>query len=130
MTNPLFIRLLLISARISFRLLGLLPTIRLWRCFHHPIKVVPSASEQEEIIEVVSQTIQEECSKTFPFAADCKERALVGYSLLRSMGFAAKMILAAQYYPFSMHAWSESGGKVIGDQELHCSQWTPIKSFD
>lgn len=126
--SPLSICLLLILARISYKILGLLPSIRLWRCFHNPIHCELPENEREELIEILSIRIQEQCSK-IPFAVDCKERALVGYTVLRAMGLPAELVLAAQYYPFAMHAWSECFGIVVGDNAKRCSYWIPVKKF-
>ncbi len=128
--SPKRIYFLLILSRLCFKFLGLLPTIKLWRCFHSPMNRDLPIEERKALTESLSTLVREECSKIFLFNIDCKERALVAWQCLRTMGLPAELVLSLQYYPFAMHAWVESFRFVVADDPVRCSYWEPIRRFD
>jgi hypothetical protein len=46
----------------------------------------------------------------------CLQRSAATANLLKSYGFAAKMVIGAQQMPFQTHAWVEVGGRVVNDK--------------
>jgi hypothetical protein len=60
----------------------------------------------------------------------CKERALVGYHLLRTFySLPATLVIGIDRYPFQVHAWVECDGKVITDAPEHCESFIPAVRY-
>ena len=61
---------------------------------------------------------------------NCKERALVGYQILRAVyGLPATLIIGIDEYPFRSHAWVEANDLVITDDFAHCETFTPVARY-
>ncbi|HEY9697851.1 MAG TPA: lasso peptide biosynthesis B2 protein [Trichocoleus sp.] len=120
--------ILLTLSWLSFRLLGWLDTIKLWQHWHSVAEIIESP-QSEEIIHTVDQTIRQTASQHF-LAIACKERALVGYCILRGVyRLPAILILGVDHHPFQLHMWVECNGKIVTDDAAHCAAFTPIAQY-
>jgi len=119
---------LLTLAWISLRLFGWTGTLQLWRRWHRLLK--PPESIDENLLKQVDNLVREAATrKVFPSVA-CKERAIVGYQILRGfLGLPAELVLGIQPNPFGAHAWVECGGRVITDFADHCAMYTPVARY-
>jgi hypothetical protein len=60
----------------------------------------------------------------------CKERALVGYQILRVFyRLPADLIVGIDRHPFQLHAWVECEGRIITDDRAHCETFIPVVSY-
>jgi hypothetical protein len=121
--NPYTVGLLLSLSWISFRVLGWSRTIDLWQNWHHSATGEPS----KETILAIDRLVREAASGKLFLPVVCKERALVGYHLLRTFyGYPATLVIGINNYPFQIHAWVECNGLIITDDRAHCDQFTPV----
>ena len=63
----------------------------------------------------------------FPGRAECLERSLLLYWLLRRRGVRCELRLGVQLYPFLAHAWVERDGVVLNDVPEHVAQFAPLQ---
>ena len=123
------VELLLSLSWISFRLLGWSRTIALWQNWHQQIEE-RDISDQQEVIEEVDRTIREAAAWKLFFPIVCKERALVGYHILRTFySLPATLIVGVDHYPFQIHAWVECDDKIVTDDPEHCEPFIPVISY-
>lgn len=120
--------LLLTLSWISLRLLGWTRTITLWQRWHKPDN--STGLLNTEIIQAVDEIIREVATRKLLLPMVCKERALVGYHILRAFnGLPAVLVVGIKHYPFQMHAWVECDGRVLTDDPAHCELFTPIAKY-
>ena len=123
------VELLLTLSWISFRLLGWSRTIALWQNWHQQIEE-RDTSDQQEVLEKVDRTIREAAAWQLFLPMVCKERALVGYHILRAFyGLPATLIVGVDHYPFQIHAWVECDQKIVTDDPEHCEPFIPVVSY-
>jgi hypothetical protein len=121
--------LLLSLSWIGFRLLGWSRTLSWWQCWHHPIDA-PEASVREEVIQTVDRVVRSSAARKLFLPIACKERALVGYHLLRAFyGLPASLVVGIERNPFQLHAWVECDGLVVTDDPAHCQPFTPVVRY-
>lgn len=127
--NRLTVELLLILSWFSFRLLRWSRTISLWQHWHRTIATI-DPSRSDEAIETVDRLVREVAAAKLFLPMVCKERALVGYHLLRTFyGLPATLVIGIDRYPFQVHAWVECDGKVITDYLEHCQSFSPALRY-
>jgi hypothetical protein len=127
--NRLTVELLLILSWFSFRLLGWSRTISLWQNWHRAIATI-DPSRSDEAIATVDRLVREAAAAKLFLPMVCKERALVGYHLLRTFyGLPATLVIGIDPYPFQVHAWVECDGKVITDALEHCESFIPVVRY-
>jgi hypothetical protein len=123
------IELLLRLSWLSFRLLGWSRTLSLWQQWHQAVTTV-ATPRQEEIVEKVDRAVRQAAANQLFLPMVCKERALVGYHLLRAFyGLPATLVVGIDRYPFQIHAWVEWQGHILTDDPAHCQQFTPVVSY-
>ncbi len=123
------VELLLTLSWISFRLLGWNRTISLWQHWHQQVEE-SDISDHQEVIEEVDRTIREAAAWKLFLPMVCKERALVGYHILRTFyGLAATLIVGVAHYPFQIHAWVECNDKIVTDDSEHCEPFIPVVRY-
>jgi hypothetical protein len=114
----------------SLRLDGWASTLRRWRRPVGPARPV-TPGEAPAVIEAVDRAVRDAAAGRLLFAAACKERALVGYHLVRAVfGLPAVLVLGVQHYPFGLHAWVEAGERTVTDDEDFCANFTPAAQFE
>ncbi len=127
--NPLTVNLLLSLSWLSFRLLGWSRTISLWQQWHRHIQVSDTAKE-EVIVQTVDKIVREAAASRLFLPMVCKERALVGYHLLRAFyGLPATLTVGIDRYPFQVHAWVECKGAIVTDDAAHCQPFIPVLRY-
>jgi hypothetical protein len=62
----------------------------------------------------------------YPARAQCLERSLALYYLLRRQHVAARYRQGARPYPFEAHAWIEYGGEIINDVPEHALMFASL----
>jgi hypothetical protein len=123
------IELLLRLSWLSFRLLGWSRTLSLWQQWHQPVTAV-ATPRQQGIVETVDRAVRQAAANQLFLPMVCKERALVGYHLLRAFyGLPAILVVGIDRYPFQIHAWVEWQGLTLTDDPAHCQQFTPVVSY-
>ena len=105
-------------ARASFWLLGWERTLRLWRGRSGP-RLRPTPGECNRLMATVDALVRR-IAGGHPLNPQCKERALVSWSLLRRLGLPARLVMGVALYPFEAHAWTECGGRIVGDDPTRC----------
>jgi hypothetical protein len=127
--NQFTVELLLRLSWLSFRLLGWSRTLSLWQQWHQAVTAV-ATPRQQEIVEKVDRSVRQAAAHQLFLPMVCKERALVGYHLLRAFyGLPATLVVGIDRYPFQIHAWVEWQGHILTDDPAHCQQFTPVASY-
>ena len=122
--------LLLTLAWFSLRLLGWHRSLIVWGQKHAIEKTEVNAGVTE-ILAAVDHLVRAVAARKLLFPVACKERALVGYYLLRVIyGLPATLIVGFDCYPFRGHAWVECAGRVLTDDFDHCEQFTPVARYN
>ena len=123
------VELLLTLSWISFRLLGWSRTISLWQHWHQQAEE-SDTSVHQEVIEKVDRVIREAAAWKLFLPMVCKERALVGYHILRAFyRLPATLVVGVAHYPFKIHAWVECDDKIVTDDPEHCEPFIPVVSY-
>jgi hypothetical protein len=127
--NPLTVRFLLTLAWLSFRLLGWSRTLSLWQHWHLGVKSNPSEMARDAIA-LIDSLVKESAASHLFLPMVCKERALVGYHLLRTFyGLPAILKTGINSHPFQVHAWVECQGQTLTDEASHCELFIPITQY-
>ena len=125
--NRLTVELLLSASWLSFRLLGWSRTLSLWQqwtCLIEPV------TDSSEIVQKVDKMVREAAASKLFLPVVCKERALVGYHLLRVFyGLPAVLIVGINHYPFQIHAWVECNGLIVTDDAAHCEPFITVVRY-
>lgn len=129
--NRYTVNLLLTLSWLSFRILGWSRTISLWKQWHSSIKEKESfARDKGEVIQIIDRVVRQAASWKLFFPVVCKERALVGYHILRTFyGLPATLIIGIERNPFQVHAWVECENIIITDDAAHCQIFTPLIKY-
>ena len=123
------VELLLTLSWVSFRLLGWSRTLSLWQHWHRHIDNIDT-SVQGEVIQTVDRIVREAAAWKLFLPMVCKERALVGYHILRAFyGLPATLVVGIDRYPFQIHAWVECDSLIITDDPAHCEPFTPVVRY-
>ena len=123
------VELLLTLSWVSFRLLGWSRTISLWQHWHQQPEE-RDISDQKEVIAKVDHVVREAAAWKLFLPMVCKERALVGYHILRTFySLSASLVVGVDHYPFQIHAWVECDDQIITDDTEHCEPFIPVVSY-
>lgn len=127
--NQITINLLLLLSWLSFRFLSWKTMLDLWQHWHpEPLNSDPEKTKQ--YIHIIDQKIRQNAAGSFFFPMVCKERALVGYHLLRVFyHLPVQLIIGTALYPLQVHAWVEYEGQIITDDPEHCDYFDPIFAY-
>ncbi len=127
--NALTVNLLLWLSWLSFRYLNWGATLDLWQHWH-PEPIEPDPSRVATELETIDQLIRRQAAGSFFFPMVCKERALVGYHLLRVYSrLPVQLVIGTALYPLQVHAWVEYEGKILTDDPEHCAYFDPIITY-
>lgn len=67
-------------------------------------------------------------ARWFPRRADCVQRSVVAFWVLRWYGIPAALVVGIRRVPFAAHAWVEMAGQVLNDSPERIAQYLPIES--
>lgn len=122
--------LLLTLAWISIRTLGWTRTIRFWRRWQRPIDSNAPSDDWETAVQSVDTVVREAAAKHMFLPMACKERALVGWHILKTtFGIPAELVIGINLYPFQAHAWVECDPWIVTDDRSHCEIFTPAARY-
>jgi transglutaminase superfamily protein/coenzyme PQQ synthesis protein D (PqqD) len=116
---------LLALARLSFALLGWTRTVAVWQEAHAAFPARKPREADAETIRTLDSAVRA-AAASHPIAIACKERALCSWSLARSAGLQASLVLAIALYPIAGHCWCEVGAQPLGDDNEPCEKFTPV----
>jgi hypothetical protein len=120
--------LLLSWAWLCLRVLGWMHTIRLWQRDRRPLSPALGPAE-EAAVGRVDQAVRQAAAHHL-LNAQCKERALVSWHLLRNrFGLPAELVVGVMPYPFQAHAWVECGRLTVTDESGRCEMYTAVARF-
>jgi hypothetical protein len=121
-------RRLLRMAWASYRWLGWQESIRLWQRL--PMPGTPDRSYPVDMIASIDTLVRNAATSVLLTPMACKERALVGWALLRiGYGLPAELVIGFQPHPFGLHAWVECEGRVLTDEAARCEPYQPIVRY-
>ncbi|MFS0519188.1 lasso peptide biosynthesis B2 protein [Nostoc sp. UIC 10607] len=124
--NRFTVELLLSLSWLSFRLIGWSRTVSLWQYWHSAISTADT-TVITDVIQTVDRMVREAAASKLFLPMVCKERALVGYHLLRTFySLPATLVIGIDRYPFQVHAWVECHGLVVTDELAHCQSFIPV----
>ncbi len=120
---------LLAQAWLSIRVLGWAATVRHWQRGRLPSNATVSRQHIGAVVDAVSLAVQEAAAGHW-LNTECKERALVGWYVLRHLfGLPAEMVIGIIPFPFQAHAWVECSGQVVTDDPAGCELYTPVARY-
>jgi hypothetical protein len=118
-------RALLGLARLSFALFGWTATVAAWQQAHARFPSRPAGPRDAHMIQALDTTVRAAVAG-HPVAVACKERALCSWSLARSAGFNASLVVGVELFPMAGHCWCEVAALPLGDDPDRCDQFTPV----
>ncbi|MFE0190516.1 lasso peptide biosynthesis B2 protein [Streptomyces sp. NPDC058989] len=86
---------------------------------------LPSAAE----VGRLKRAVQSHSSRSWFVNGDCKSEAVAAFVLLRRCGLKAVLHVGVCEHPFSLHAWTASGGLCIPDADPRGHAFTPVLSI-
>lgn len=123
------VAMLLTLAWLCVRLFGWNGTIRLWRRFNGAQEPDRPTADAARTIAAVDQVVRR-LAAAHPLNTQCKERALVGWHILRGRyRLPAELVVGVILYPFQAHAWVECGAWHLSDDRSHCDQYIPVARY-
>jgi hypothetical protein len=114
-------------ARISFLLFGWARTVKVWQASIRRLELGrggPAPGDREQIIRRVDKAIRW-WAASVP-SAQCKERSLCSWFLLRSFGIPATLVVGIRLYPLGGHCWCQVGSQMVADFHDRCETFMPI----
>ncbi len=118
-------RALLGLARLSFALFGWTATVAVWQDAHAHLPARHADANDAEAVQALDRTVRAAVAG-HPVAVACKERALCSWSLARSAGLNASLIVGIELFPMAGHCWCEVAAQPLGDDQDRCDQFTPV----
>jgi hypothetical protein len=118
--------LLLALARLSFALFGWTNTVRVWARVLHSRG--GAAVNEEQLVSEVDGAIRR-AAAGLVLTAECKERGLCCWSLLRLHGVGADLVVGLSLYPTGGHCWCEAGTRTLSDDLDRCQTYTPVLRY-
>jgi hypothetical protein len=120
---------LLTLAYLSFRLLGWVRTIAVWRACFQPHSNSRTGEERQHLLEAMDEAVRRSASSHF-LAVNCKERGLCCWALGRAAGFPAAMVIGINPFPLAGHCWCEADGQILSDDLEHCENFVPVIRYE
>lgn len=112
----------------SFRAYGWTKTIKLCQGWYQDFN--PKGVSSGNIAQAVDQLVREVAAQHLFLPISCKERALVGYQILRYFyGLSATLVVGVEFNPFRAHAWVECNGFTVTDDRAHCAMFMPVARY-
>ena len=121
-------------AHLSLRLIGWSATLRAWSAPEctgrgNVRRAAGCGNDGAGDLEAIAVAVTRALAR-YPVPLDCKERALAAFALTRAAGLPARIVLGISLFPFTLHAWCESGGQVVADQlDGYCDRYTPLRTY-
>jgi hypothetical protein len=89
----------------------------------------PAAPADPALLDAVDRGVGEAIARHW-LNVGCKERALAAWALLSAGGAASVVRLGVDLFPFGLHCWCESGGRLVADRyEGRCDRYTPLLAY-
>jgi hypothetical protein len=121
-------RALLGLARLSFAAFGWTSTVAVWRKAHAHFPARQAGDGDAETIRAMEGTVRA-AAASLPVAVACKERALCSWSLARTAGLRASIVVGVELFPIGGHCWCEIGTHALDDRE-RCERFTPVARWE
>jgi Transglutaminase-like superfamily len=118
-------RTLLALARISFALFGWARTVAAWKDAHAGFAARPADEGDAETIAALDRVVRAAVA-SHPVSVACKERGLCAWSLARTAGLDASIVVGVFLVPIAAHCWCEVGTRTLGDDPERCEEFTPV----
>ena len=120
-------------AHLSFRLVGWSPTLNAWtaqgRAAGRIRRAAGNASDELATLDAITVAVIRAGAR-YPFPLDCKDRALAAFAMTRAAGLQARVVLGISLFPLALHAWCESGDRVVADQfDGYCDRYRPLRVY-
>jgi hypothetical protein len=107
---------LLALARLSFAFFGWTRTITVWQEAHAHLPARQADERDAETLRALDTAVRAAASG-HPVAVACKERALCSWSLARSEGLCASLVVGIALSPMAGHCWCEVGTQTLGEDD-------------
>lgn len=119
--------ILLAITHYSLRLFGWTRTREFCKRFHETPDPRLSQGLWERTVTVTQATVRAVAAKHL-LRVDCKERSLCCWTLLRTAGLPASLVIGVRLFPLLGHCWCESNSTLSDDRE-ECEQFTPVVQY-
>jgi hypothetical protein len=118
-------RALLGLARLSCALFGWTRTVVVWQEAHASFPSHQAGGPDTATIKMLDRAVRA-AAASHPIAVACKERALCSWSLARTAGLHASIVVGVDLFPIAGHCWCEIGTHTLGDDRENCDYFTPV----
>ena len=124
----------LTAAHLSFRLARWSPTVNAWIApgragWGRTRRTAGNDSYELATLDAITVAVSRAAAR-YPFPLDCKDRALAAFAMARAAGLPACVVLGISLFPLALHAWCESGGRVVADQfDGYCDRYRPLRVY-
>jgi transglutaminase superfamily protein/coenzyme PQQ synthesis protein D (PqqD) len=118
--------MLIMLAKVSLRLWGVDRTVR------RILRRGPSREEAAAVdwqVYVTTEYMVAMAAAIYPGRAECLERSLVLFRVLRGQGLSATLKLGVHPDPFVAHAWVESDNVAVSDNADDLAHYSVIREF-
>ncbi len=118
--------LMLACAYVAIRLINWPRTLATWKMAHRSLD--GAATQQGQTATIPGCVAEVTAGHLLP--VECKERSLTCWSLLRTSGVPARLVVGVDFFPFASHCWCEVDGQVVGDFADRCQKYRPVFSYE
>jgi Transglutaminase-like superfamily len=116
--------MLLALARLGILLFGWDKTVRAWLSSHSRWDRVPETS-----MDAIRHAVRAVAAKHV-VSLSCKERSLCCWSLCKTAGIPAAIVLGISLFPLASHCWCRSGEDCLTDFPDRCECFTPVLVYE
>ncbi len=114
---------MILALKVSLRLRGYKRTIE-W--IRRRVERVPVRANVDPAVVKAAEWWVAMAAAFYPGRAECLERSLVLYYVLRRQGVAVKYCHGVQPSPLAAHAWVEYQGEVVNDVPEHVDEFSRL----
>jgi len=91
-------------------------------------RTTPAATKRGETLAGLDRVARRVAARS-TFRAECKERALLFWTLAGRLGVAVELVVGVRLYPLEGHCWCEDGGVHLSDDATRCMMFRPIRRY-
>jgi hypothetical protein len=123
-------------ARFGRRLLPLVKLVLAWTSWEDAVEVCASIVRRRSSAKLTGRTTLSELdhlvrrlTARHPLRAECKERALLFWTMAHQLGFTIDLVVGVRLYPFEGHCWCEHTGDFLSDEADRCRLFQPVRRY-
>jgi hypothetical protein len=119
---------LMTLAYVSCRLFGWTQTLAAWQRYHDTWPPIAGRGRPTDAAAIEKSV--RAAAAGHVLAVECKERALAAWSLARTIGLPASLVIGVHFFPLAGHCWCQSGVRVLSDEPERCEAYQPVVRYN